>query len=98
MENIISNKNDSEEIWYEVFCGSYEAMKMIADRGAKALNSKTHKFQVIDKNAQYKIRIDNVLEADNNYKNKYGVSKIVCATLLSNKNLRKLAKKKNFII
>lgn len=30
-------------------------MKMIADNKARALNPKTHKFQIIDNEAKYKI-------------------------------------------
>ncbi len=86
------------EGWYEVFCGSYEAMKKIAENGAKALNYKTNRFQIIDKTAKYKVRIDNIIEADKAYQEKYGEKYIKTATLLSDKNLRQIAKEKGLII
>lgn len=84
MENHIANKISSEEKWYEIFCGSYNAMKMIASNGAKALNRKTKKFQIIDKKAKYKIEKDS--DSD------------ILYILKCNKNLRKIAENKNLIL
>lgn len=39
----------------KIVCGSYEAMAMIKERGFKALNPKTKKFQIVDKHAKYEI-------------------------------------------
>lgn len=83
---------------YEVFCGSEKAMNMIMKKGAKGLNPKTNKWQLIDKNAEYKVRIDKVIPADENYKKTYGESHIVFASLLSNKDLRKIAEEKGLIL
>lgn len=43
-----------EECKYVVFCGQYEVMKAIAEKGVRALNPKTHKYQIIE-NARYEI-------------------------------------------
>lgn len=43
-----------------VACGSFDSMKMIAEKGFKAFNPKTHKFQIVDKNAKYEIRPDGI--------------------------------------
>lgn len=40
--------------------GSFETMKTIKDKGFKALNPKTHKFQIVDKKAKYEIRPDGI--------------------------------------
>ena len=68
---------------YEIFHGRETTMKMISENGARGLNPKTHKFQIIDKYAKYQIRID-----------KSGVT----GTLLSNKNLIKIAEQKGLIL
>lgn len=83
---------------YEVFCGSEKTMLMIMERGAKGLNPRTKKYQIIDKNAKYKVRIDNIIEADKEYQKEYGEKYIKCATLLSDKDLRKIAKEKGLIL
>ena len=69
--------------WYNIFCGSYEAMKMIADNKARALNPKTHKFQIIDNEAKYEI----VKDDDSSL-----------YFLESNKDLRKIAEEKGLIL
>ncbi len=54
---------------YEIACGSFEAMKRLKEHGVKGLNVKTHKFQIIDKNAEYEIvQIDHLfyLKSDKN--------------------------------
>ena len=40
---------------YEIFCGNYEIMKKYKKNGVKALNRKTMKFQIVDKDAKYEI-------------------------------------------
>lgn len=76
---------------YEVNCGSREAMEMIIAKGKVALNPKTMKWQIIDKNAKYQIRIDKVIN-DSETGNK-----IECCTLLSNMDLCGIAKQKGLI-
>lgn len=70
---------------YEIFCGSPETMKHYAEKGVRAINPKTHKWQIIDKNACYEIR-------ENAYK--WGVG----AVLLCDKDLRAIAKEKGLIL
>lgn len=41
---------------YPVFVGAKETMEKIALRGARALNPKTMRFQLIDKLARYEVR------------------------------------------
>lgn len=41
---------------YEICYGDLETMKKIKEKGFRALNTKTHKFQIVDKNAKYEIR------------------------------------------
>lgn len=69
--------------WFTIFCGSYEAMKMIADNKARALNPKTHRFQIIDKEALYKV----IKDDDSSL-----------FFLKSDKNLRKIAEEKGLIL
>ena len=83
---------------YEVFCGSAKAMLKIMEIGAKGLNPKTRKFQIIDKKARYKVRIDKIIEADELHQKKYGEKHIKLATLLSDKDLRKIAEEKGLIL
>ena len=83
---------------YEVFCGSEKAMQMILKNGARGLNPKTNKYQIIDKEAKYKVRIDEIMKADEEYEKKYGEKYIKLATLLCNKDLRKIAEKKGLIL
>lgn len=45
---------------YEVYCGAFETMKEVAIKGAKGLNSKTHKWQIIDTTAKYYIMPDGI--------------------------------------
>ena len=71
-----------EEYKYVVFCGQYAVMKAILEKGARALNPKNHKYQIIDKNAKYKI-----------LKDKTGFYE-----LRSNKDLRKIAKENGLIL
>ena len=72
----------TEEYKYVVFCGQYEVMKAIADKKVKGLNPKNHKYQIIDKNAKYKI-----------LKDKTGFYE-----LRSDKDLRKIAKENGLIL
>ena len=83
---------------YEVACGSYKAMQILKENGVKGLNPKTHKYQIIDKNAQYKIRIDKILKADAEYQKEYDEKYIKCATLLCNIDLIQIAKEKELIL
>ena len=41
---------------YRILCGGYETMKKVAEKGVKGLNSKTMKWQIVDKGAIYSIR------------------------------------------
>lgn len=40
----------------QIAYGDLETMKKIADKGFRALNPKTHKWQVVDKKAKYEIK------------------------------------------
>lgn len=71
-----------EEYKYVVFCGQYEVMKAITEKGARALNPKNHKYQIIDENAKYKI-----LKDENGF-----------YELRSDKDLRKIAKENGLIM
>jgi hypothetical protein len=50
---------ETETFKYEIFCGAECTMKDIAKRGATGLNTKTHKWQIIDKTAKYEVRKSN---------------------------------------
>lgn len=56
----IKEKTDNESK-YKVACGSLKTMEMIKEKGFKALNPKTHKFQIVDKEAEYEIVKDGIL-------------------------------------
>lgn len=71
-----------EEYKYVVFCGQYEVMKSILEKGARALNPKNHKYQIIDENAKYEI----VKDENGFYE------------LRSDKDLRKIAKENGLIM
>jgi hypothetical protein len=71
---------------YELFCGSEDTMKSIMSKGAKALNPITHRWQVIDKLAEYEVGKTNKDETSTLY------------SLFSNKDLRSIAKQKSLII
>lgn len=47
-------------MFYKIACGDYETMKTIAERGFRALNPKTHKWQVVDRKAKYKVLPDGI--------------------------------------
>ena len=72
----------TEECKYVVFCGQYEVMKSILEKGARALNPKNHKYQIIDENAKYEI----VKDENGFYE------------LRSDKDLRKIAKENGLIL
>ena len=72
----------SEKYKYTIFCGQYEVMKAITEKGVRALNPKNHKYQIIDENAKYKI-----------LKDKTGFYE-----LRSNKDLRKIAQENGLIL
>ena len=44
----------------QIAYGDFETMKKIKDKGFRALNPKTHKWQVVDKKAKYEIRPDGI--------------------------------------
>ena len=71
-----------EEYKYVIYCGQYEVMKAITEKGARALNPNSNKYQIIDKDAKYKI-----------LKDKTGFYE-----LRSNKDLRKIAKENGLIM
>lgn len=71
-----------EEYKYVVFCGQYEVMKAIAEKGARGLNPESNKYQIIDKNAKYKI-----------LKDKTGFYELKC-----DKDLRKIANENGLIL
>mgnify|MGYP001565155193 CR=1 FL=1 len=69
---------------YEIFVGSRKAMQMIKRRGAMALNPRTHKWQVVDRTAEYKAEKD--------------PSSAIGWRLMSDKNIRKIAEEKGLIL
>ena len=72
----------AEEYKYTIFCGQYKVMKAIADKGAKGLNPKTNKYQIVDKNAKYEI-----------VKDESGFYELKC-----DKDLRKIAQENGLIM
>ena len=72
----------AEKYKYVIYCGQYEVMKAIAEKGARALNPKNHKYQIIDENAKYEI----VKDENGFYE------------LRSDKDLRKIAKENGLIM
>jgi phage-related protein len=78
-------------IQYMVYCGSLDTMELIAKRGVKGLNPKTHKWQVVDKDAQYEVK------EINHYVNDEGAP-YACATLYADRNMREIAKGKGLIL
>ena len=69
---------------FEIFCGEKITMDRIAQRGAKALNTKTMRYQIVCKTAKYK-----VIKQENSD---------ISYSLFSDVDIRKLAKQKGFII
>lgn len=70
------------EYKYVIYCGQYEVMKAIAEKGARGLNPESNKYQIIDKNAKYKI-----------LKDKTGFYELKC-----DKDLRKIANENGLIL
>ena len=77
---------------FEICVGSKETMQSISENGFRALNSKTGKWQIVDKDVVYKIRVDKTIT---DKESKTGFTD--CATLLCNKDLRQIAKDKGLI-
>jgi phage-related protein len=75
---------------YLVNVGSKDTMELIASRGKKGLNPKTHKWQVIDKDARYEIA--NVQEFISDEGEPY-----TTAELYADRNLKEIAKAKSLI-
>ena len=67
---------------YVIFCGGFATMTRISEHGARGLNKKTNKWQIIDKNAKYIIK----------------KRKGVLYDLFSNLNLPTIARQKGLII
>jgi hypothetical protein len=78
--------NTPQSMKYEIFCGAKDTMEDIAKRGARALNRKTMRWQVIDKTALYEVRQTETKEPSTLH------------SLFSNLDLRQIAKEKNLII
>ncbi|WP_279145954.1 MULTISPECIES: hypothetical protein [Clostridium] len=76
---------------FEIFCGSKEAMVSVANRGVTGLNPKTIKWQIIDKTAKYNVREDETFKDDKGQSH-------ICATLLSDINLKQIAEEKRLIL
>ena len=66
----------------EIFCGAEKTMRDIAEHKVKGLNWKTHKYQIVDKNAKYKVK---------HYKKSIWL-------LMSDMDLRKIAAEKGLIL
>ena len=67
---------------YKVFCGSLETMKKVAERGVRGLNSKTMRWQIVDKTAKYEVE--------------KGIKCL--SYLFSDKDIYKIAEQKQLII
>ena len=78
---------------FEICCGSKETMQNIINSGGlKALNPKTMKWQIIDTNVDYQIRVDKTIpdtESETGFTD--------CVTLLCNKDLYQIAKDKGLL-
>ena len=76
---------------FEIYVGPEAAMNAYATQkdGVTALNTKTMKWETIDKNAKYEVRFDKAIEDEYS---PTGFSNM--AILLCDKDLRKLAKEK----
>jgi len=80
---------------YKIYVGSEEAMRIYATRksGVTGLNTNTMRWHTICKNAKYEVRIDKTI------KDEYsptGFSNM--ATLLCDKDLRKIAEEKGLLM
>ena len=75
---------------FKVSCGSLDTMQLIAERGYKKLNPRSHKWQVVDKNAIYEIR--NVQHFVDDEGQPY-----TCADLYADRNLDEIAKAKGLL-
>lgn len=71
---------------YEIFIGAKSTMESYAATGARGLNRKTMKYQIIDKTAKYEVRKTETKEPSELY------------SLYSNLDLHNIAKEKNLII
>ena len=67
---------------YEVFVGAKDTMERIAKRGVTALNCKTMRRQIIDKKAKYEVVCTGG----------------ICHALMSDKDLRTIAKQKGLTL
>lgn len=76
----------NQKFEFEIFCGAKETMDSISKRGAKALNRKTTKHQVIDRSAKYEVR-----KTDTKFKSSL-------YSLYSDKDLHAIAKEKGLIM
>lgn len=76
---------------FEVACGSLETMQKLAKKGLRALNPKTMRYQVIDKNAVYEARYHKTIkDTDGN--------DCVLGLLFCDVDLHKIAKVKGLIM
>ena len=66
-------------------------MNRVAERGVKALNPRTHKWQLVSKAAKYEVREDKRFIGSDG-------QEVVTGILLSNENLKAIAKEKGLII
>ena len=82
---------EEQETMIMIRCGSIEGMELIAKRGVKGLNRKTHKWQVVDKDAKYEVRNQHY------YTNDEGEA-YDTAELFVDRDLKAIAKEKDLIL
>lgn len=88
----VLDENIGTDQWYPVLCGRDTTMESYAAHGVPALNPKTMEWQVIDKDAIYFVRRDKEIDDPNAPE-----GKVVCATLLCDKDLHTIARNKGLI-
>ena len=88
--NCINCLKHRAEYPFLVNCGGLETMEKLAAHGRKALNPKTHKWQIISKSAKYK-----VVEGESIQSEEYGLQRT--ANLYCNEDLVAIAKAKGLV-
>jgi len=78
---------------FTIFVGSEETMTACANHGVRALNPKTMRWQIVDKNVKYQVRIDKAIEDE------YSPTGFCnMATLLCDKDLKAIARGKGLLL
>lgn len=80
------------KIWYPVLCGALSTMESYVRHGVPGLNPKTMRWELIDRDALYTVRIDKKIE-DSSAEG----GTAVLGTLLCDRNLKAIAQQKGLI-